>query len=840
MTPHRSDSPRRSRHRRRYAKATPSEWSIRIAQLLVAGRWISLLLAAALAAAGYIGAKDLTFDESIERMFSANDPVLAPYQRLKKYFGGNEIVLAVYEDPQLLAPDGRGLRQLESVSAQLRTLEGVQDVLSLAEVNRALASLYTASRLTEGLVQTEAAVERLQHADFAPPPTEPPAAADAEPTQPGEPSGRAAAPAGAADPGWPLVNPDDALAREFLRIFEGYTHGRDGKLAALACMLAPEGKTSLRRAKIIAQMRKLLRPLPGGRITGEPVMVADSFAFLRQDGRRLSTHAMILAGGVLFLCFRSVRWALIPLAVVGVTVHATRFVLSLLQLQLTMVSSMFTAIAVVISVATTVHLIVRYRELRQEGQPQHEAIAAALSALLGPIFWSCLTDAAGFAALLVAHVGPIRDFGLMMTIASAMTFVSILLVVPGLALFGSIDADPQRTWGDTQLRGLLHRPTQWMENHPVRCLAVLVAVVAVSLWGMFRLRIETDFTRNFRSESPIVRDAQFVEERLSGAGVMDLIVPVEGRLTKAFLQRVEAFQDELRTVPLPDSGQPPRPALSKVISLADADRAACGVTALQLVPFTLRFQSMRSVLPTFVDAMYSTASERPDGGLFRIMARTTLHQTDAQKNQLLRTIDDIAARHFPAEPPRSSVGVTGVFVLLSNLVSSVVRDQNVALSVATLALALMMWIALGQFRLALIALAPNLLPVVAVLGALGWLGIRVNMGAAMIAAVSIGLSIDSSIHYLWAFRRVRAEGRSLLSSIQSAQLRTGRAMVWSTLALVAGLLSLCFSEFIPTVYFGALASLTMIGGVLGNLFILPLLLSLFGHRTRGDSPGESP
>ena len=136
----------------------------------------------------------------------------------------------------------------------------------------------------------------------------------------------------------------------------------------------------------------------------------------------------------------------------------------------------------------------------------------------------------------------------------------------------------------------------------------------------------------------------------------------------------------------------------------------------------------------------------------------------------------------------------------------------------------MMFLAFRSLRLALVTLVPNALPVLVLFGAMGWLGVRVNMGAAMIAAVSLGLSVDGSIHYVLSYQRERREGASLATALRSVQATVGRASVFATLALVIGFATLCFSDFVPTIYFGTLVSLSMIGGLVGNLVILPLLI----------------
>jgi len=175
--------------------------------------------------------------------------------------------------------------------------------------------------------------------------------------------------------------------------------------------------------------------------------------------------------------------------------------------------------------------------------------------------------------------------------------------------------------------------------------------------------------------------------------------------------------------------------------------------------------------------------------------------------------------------------VAGFFALLTYLIDSILRDQWLTFAVATIGIGLMMAVALRSPTLALVAMAPNVLPIFIITGLMGWLGIKINMGAAMIAAVSIGLSIDSSIHYLDSFRRARREGSNLEQALDEVHQSVGRAVVFATLALIAGFLVLVTSEFVPTIYFGVLVSLTMLGGLAGNLVVLPALLTLVYGRT---------
>jgi hypothetical protein len=137
----------------------------------------------------------------------------------------------------------------------------------------------------------------------------------------------------------------------------------------------------------------------------------------------------------------------------------------------------------------------------------------------------------------------------------------------------------------------------------------------------------------------------------------------------------------------------------------------------------------------------------------------------------------------------------------------------------------LVWLGFRSWKYAVVAMIPNAVPIYMVMGLLGWLGLRINMGAAMIAAVSMGMSVDSSIHYYASFRRARRAGKTVHAALTECQQSVGLAMIFSTIALIVGFGVLVTSDFVPTIYFGALMSLAMLGGMLGNLIVLPLLLS---------------
>ncbi len=299
----------------------------------------------------------------------------------------------------------------------------------------------------------------------------------------------------------------------------------------------------------------------------------------------------------------------------------------------------------------------------------------------------------------------------------------------------------------------------------------LCVLLVIAVTGIARLEIETDFTRNFRSDTSIVKSYELVEAKLGGAGVCDIILPAPARLTWPYMSAVLRLEKRLRDEVLIENDGQAEAGLTKVISLADAVVAASPLD-LARMPSRRRelllqtgLGMMRSRIPSFYDALYAEDPQGAGAHYYRVMLRAKERQPAANKLAIIEQVREICDAALPNAKP----AVTGYFVLLTNLINGLLRDQWRTFAVALGGIALTMFVALRSIRLALIALVPNAVPILVVNGLMGWLGLKINMGAAMIAAVSVGLSIDSSIHYLYAYRRARDSGKSIRASLEEVQ-----------------------------------------------------------------------
>ena len=770
---------------------------------MIRGRWFWFLISILLLAVAWPASNRLSFDRSLQRMFAKGDPTRLDFEFLQLKFGVADLVVFAYRDEKLWVEDGSGLERLQRIRERIEEIPGVAMAMDLSKIDQMLGQL------------------------------EQPFAIFGNQQETGSPH--------------VLLDDHNALATEFKALFEGQTHSRDSALVAIACLLKPTNENSVAMKETIFKLRQLGDTLSSeglmkGMLVGQPVMVEEGFDEIEQDGRRLSIVSSITLAMLILIGFRSLRWAIISLAVVQWSLIVTRGLLSWLAWDLTMVSSMLSSIVTVIGVATTMHWMLGYQQAMKLHATPEEALRRSMTALWRPIVWACITDAIGFASLAFAKVGPVQDYGYMMAIASLVVLVGIFALVPTLALLpiaskriaGGLGLSYElfQIPGDEPLRRCLIGLLQWVNRWPMAICFASILVFVVAVLGSLQLKVETDFIKNFKRDAPLVIAYQAVEKELGGAGVWDVILPAPKILSQRYLDQVTELEMNLRTLEAP--GEVPL-RLTKVMSFADADLASRSSSIMSRLSIETRLLGMRQVMGSFVDTLISKPS---DGQRYlRIMLRSREQAEAAQKEQLIsevrRAVDEAISSerwqaHFDGKAglghPKSTI--SGYYILLSNLVSSVVADQWRCFAVATIGIWFATSIAVRSPIIALLTIVPNALPSFCILGWMGWTDTRINLGAAMIAAVSMGLSVDSSIHYLTRFQSERRDGRSLDDSLSSAQSEIGMAILLSTFALVLGFGSLATSNFLPTVVFGTTASISMVGGLLGNLIVLPALLRL--------------
>lgn len=790
---------------------------------MIRHRWFCFGAALLVLAALLPASQRLHFDRSLEKMFPAQDPERLTFERVERRFGVSQFMVFAYRDPNLWASDGSGLERNLQWREKIESIDGVRYALDLSRIDQMLSMLKGPTSFFGPT--TSVAKSKVDGATR------------------------------------PLLDERNAMAMEYRRMFAGQTHAKDTDLVAIGVLLDQEKQQDPGNNAVLESLRSLSNSAPGGLLVGHLAMVDEGFREIERDGNRLALFSTLCLSLLMLVGFRSLRWALIVVLVVQWSLIVTRGLLVILGWELTMVSSMLSSIVMVVGVATTLHWMVGYqseyqaRDMLVGSQRATEALEASLKKLWWPMFWAVVTDAIGFGSLALSRVGPIQDYGCMMALACAVALVGIFCLVPTLALIPLSGFALGRLPGEKYLQGLLQRLLNWATRRSVGVIAIAAMLLAISLIGSMRLQVETDFLKNFQANSPIALAYRTVETELGGAGVWDVAIRAPKPITEKYLQQVLDMEEELLAIEVPSkhtNGETLR--LTSALSLADTDRVGKTSPLLRLVPIEARWLGMRQAMGSFFDTLLSESSadatdlkhandqanafEFDEGRWLRVMLRSKERSDSVQKTELIAQVREVVERYsklFSAETPGSdpsqSGEVTGYYVLLTRLVEHAVSDQWLAFAIATIGIGVALSVALGSMRFALIGLIPVVIPSFLVLGAMGWLGVRMNLGAAMIAAVSMGLGVDSSLHTLHRYRSERSMGRSVKEALQASQGQTGMAVMMSTIALVIGFGSMAFSAFLPTVAFGTLAAWTMLGGLVGNLVLLPALVWAFNDST---------
>ncbi len=745
----------------------PRRWLESLVDRLYNLRWILLSIFMVITGFAIFPASQLSFEQSIESLYSKDDQHLLDYLESKSLFGGDEFVFVAYTTPDLLEPEG--LVEVRRFSRELSKIPGVN-----TEVTQNLADALSPPKLNFFLRML---IRRKKD--------------------------------------------------ELTELFRGVLIGDDNQTTAIALRLLPEDESPVPRSKTFRSIRRLAKAhTPSAYVVGEPIQVDDMFRYVEEDGNVLFKVSLSLLALVLFLLFRRLRWVMLPLLVVICSILWTEAILVLGNFQLSMVSSMLNSLVTIIGIATVAHVAVHFQELQRSGISRSRAIRQTMVELLPAIFWTCATTAAGFASLLSSEIAPVRSFGIMMALGTMMVLLAATVLLPGGISLGRLSA-PLKHSSERGLERLLKKVCIGTEHYPKLLLGIASLFVILALGGFYRLQVETDFSKNFRESSDIVKSLDFVESRLGGASTWEVNFPAPPQLNETYLDRVRALAKDLQQVNPTEKQQ-----ITKVIAITDT------LDFMPRVPFTSdpvksKLNQLKKLQPDFESSLYN-----PEKGRMRIVFRALERQSAEEKLSIIDKVDALVKQHFPDaelvqqvdDLKQRSTGpgkAAGIFILLAYLIDSLLKDQLISFLLAGASILTMMTIAFRSLKIGMISMVPNLFPIVLVIGSMGWFGLPLNIGTAMIASVSMGLTTDSSIHFISGFLRERSRGASITDALRRTHQSVGRAIIFATCALVAGFSVLTLSHFIPLIYFGALVSVAMIGGMLGSLILLPILLRLF-------------
>lgn len=578
---------------------------------------------------------------------------------------------------------------------------------------------------------------------------------------------------------------------------------------------------------------------------GLPMISDDMITFIKKDLLVFGIGVFVFLVLMLTTIFRQARFVLLPLLSCIFAGLVMVGLLGLVGWKVTVISSNFISLMLILTMSMNVHLIVRYRQLRRDDpeRDQHELVMETCKRMVLPCLYTALTTMIGFASLVVSGIKPVIDFGWMMTIGLAVTFLTSFSLFPAILVMLDRAKIPSSQNAEVPFTRAL---ATFTEKHGGKVLIISLLLAVVSVFGMSKLRVENSFISYFSDSTEIYQGLKLIDDKLGGTTPLDIILkfyetkefgePDEGGddefddfealfgeeegdnsdawFTDYKVNRIKAVHDYLDSLP----------AIGKVLSLASLLRLAEDLNegdpfdAFELAIINKRAPD--ELKGAMIDPYISI-----DNNEARINLRILDSLPDLRRNDLLQQIHRDLQDKLGLE--EDDFQVNGVLVLYNNMLQSLFRSQIMTLGVVMLGIAIMLVVLFRSVTLAIIGIIPNVLAASIILGLMGLLDIPLDLMTITIAAVTIGIAVDNSIHYIYRFREEYPKQQDYIRTMHYCHANIGRAVFYTAITIIVGFSIMVMSNFIPTIYFGLLIALAMFIALLLVLTLLPKLILIW-------------
>lgn len=837
--------------------------------------WVLLLVALTVAGfASQLG--KIKLDASADSLMLQGDPSLEFYREISAEYSSEDFLLLTWQPPGPLLGD-ESLQPLRRMADELRLLDGVSSVVTVWDVPLLESPMVTLSDITspdplpsldtpgidKDLVLRELTTSPI-YADLL-------ASRDGQLTAVQINLKRD-------DRYYDLLATRDSLRSK--RDDQGLSAAEAGQLAEVekqfkahtAQMLEAQGALVENVRQIAAKYRSHADIFVGG----VPMIAADMVSFIASDLVIFGSAILGIMLLILAFIFRRVRWVVIPLVTCSATVVIMLGLLGALDWRMTVISSNFVAVLLIMTLAISIHLIVRYRELHalEPDGDLHERVLRTVRLMATPCIYTGITTIVAFVSLVVSGIQPVIDFGWMMTTGITLGLFLNFLVVPCMMLVWPTGRPHRHTGTDTPMTGLFARV---VDGHGPAILAVTAAMVTLTAAGISRLQVENRFIDYFHKSTEIYQGMELLDSKLGGTIPLDIILaPLDTDQPLPGLESVPASEaapvaaddpfaedsDDFAPAPaaaedewddefasdvddFATSGESFTPSYwfslqgmreldavhAYVDSLPETGKVLSLSTVFAVVKNLLgedvgsvELALVQKSLPPDVSAMMVDPYFSREREQARLTVRVMETSEDLRRDRFLKDLRNALTEQLGIAPER--IRFTGMLVLYNNVLQSLFKSQILTLGAVFVAILLMFLALFRSLSLSLIALAPNVLAAGLVLGVMGLVGIPLDIMTITIAAIVVGIGVDDCIHYVHRFMAEFPVDRNYKATMYRCHNSIGRAMYYTTVTVVVGFSMLALSNFTPSIYFGLLTVLAMVAAVLGALLLLPLLIVL--------------
>jgi predicted RND superfamily exporter protein len=598
-------------------------------------------------------------------------------------------------------------------------------------------------------------------------------------------------------------------------------------LRQLEAELAPKEKILReQRNKEVGVFRKIIADYQdqGELYLGGPhVLGYQLINIIQNDLLVFGSAISLLVALMIMALFRHVRWLVVTLMCCASSLLVTLGLFASLGLKATVISSNFVALQLILTLAIVIHLIVQYREEAQ-AHPQHsqrDLILATLKEKIAPCFFAGATTSIGFASLVLSDIKPVSSFGWMMMVAMAVSIISTLILFPALLLlFRQPLSSTEHSLFTKPLTGL-HRVCV---QHGKTIVILSGLAFILSIVGALRLDVENSFINYFDKDTEVYKELSFIDREFGGSTPLDIIYTPPQRpasqgdeqlmLRALDVQNAQRIQKALEAFP----------AVGTTLSLVNFTQLAKEMNdgkPLTEYELTAIYWSLDKAVRESLVGSYFT--DNPPQ--LRISARIHDSLEGLDRGELLL---DIRKKITELGIPEQQVELSNLLVLYQAMLEQLFDSQILTLGTVFVALFLAFLIIFRSISIAMVAMAPNILSAIAILGIMGWCGIALDFMTMTIAAVAMGIAVDDTIHYIHRFQKEVREN-SPEQALKNSHQSVGYALLYTTAIITSGFALLGFSDFIPSVLFGLLSALAIVIALLADLTLLPVLL-YYLHR----------
>lgn len=605
-------------------------------------------------------------------------------------------------------------------------------------------------------------------------------------------------------------------------------------------------ETGVRQTQTIAAIRGILDRYRSDAqiyLGGAPMIADDLVTFVRGDLSSFSFGVLAFIIIALGLIFRKVRFVVLPLACCALVGVIMVGFLGFMDWRVTVVSSNFISLLLIITISLTVHLIVRYRELRatRHFSNHDKLLRHSVLSMFKPCLYTSLTTAVAFASLIVSGISPIISFGWMMVMGVTVSLSVVFLLFPAVMSLLQIIDTPAPAKTRFNVTDAMAKLTDKLKNG---VLHIYTAVLVLSIVGLARLEVENSFIDYFREKTEIYQGMSLFDEKLGGTLSFDLVVDlpdeteaIEDGFDDGFGDDFDAGFDDSPagdaywfTAPKMNQIKEIQeyldsdPQTGKVLSFGAVIQLAEKLNAYEPIDgllWALLYSRIPETLKESVLIPFVSISENQ----LRFNVRVPESDPDLRRNDLLQRLERGVEEQFGFTDEQ--VRVTGILVLYNNVLQSLYSSQILTLGVVMFVIMLMFLTEFRSLKIAVLCIIPNAIAAAFVLGAMGWLGLPLDIMTITIASISVGIGVDNTIHYMHRFIREFPRFGNYRETMFFCHGSIGRAMYFTSMVIVAGFSILALSNFIPTIIFGLLTSLAMLVALSGALIMLPQLLIAF-------------